>query len=394
MHLRHRKSAFRRLGQMLVLTAALMPVLVGLVALAVDIGVIATAKAQLQTAADSAALAGAQKLASQYRLQAGTVGQADITDAQTQAIQFASSNKVLGDPALLLANATNANTGTEDVVAGYLARPFDPNQAIVTSAAMLPYFNTVQVRTSRSATHGGKVPGYFSSIWGNQGSDLKLSSAAAVVGISGFQSVDGSTNANLLPIVLDKATFAAMIQGQTTDQFAYNSGTNAVSNGADGITESKLYPVANGYPGNWGTIKIGVSDNSTATLSAQIRYGITPAQLATYPNGLLQPDPSTGTIQFEGNPGISAGLKDDLASIIGKPVRIPIFDPTQSGGNGNNLVYTVVAFAPARLLKVVFKGKNKYVIVQPATPPSDPTAVWGGIREGPMTGQYRLILIR
>ena len=75
-------------------------------------------------------------------------------------------------------------------------------------------------------------------------------------------------------------------------------------------------------------------------------------------------------------------------------MRIPIYDASRSGGNGNNLIYTIVAFPPVRILNVVFKGKNKYVIIQPAPPPDDATVVWGGIKSGPLTGQYRLNLIR
>jgi hypothetical protein len=251
------------------------------------------------------------------------------------------------------------------------------------------------------------VPAFFSAILGNSGTQLHVASAAAVLGISGFTSTpsDGSTsNANLLPITLDTTTYAAMLQGTTTDQYTFTPGNysyplasgapNGVTSGADGLTESRLYPVGAGYPGNWGTLKIGVSDNSTSTLGAQIQYGITPAQLATYPGGVITPDPTTGTIQFGGNPGISSGLKDDLVSIIGKPVRIPIYDPALSSGNGNNLVYTIVAFAPVRILKVNFQGKFKYVIIQPASVPDDATQVWGGIRNGPLTGQYRVVLIR
>jgi Flp pilus assembly protein TadG len=374
------------------MTALCLPLMIGIVAFATDVSIIAVGRAQLQTAADSAALAGAFSLANQQRLLAYPLQSADISAAQTQALKFASLNKVLGDPALVLPNTTDANTGTEDLVLGYLTRPFDSSQPIQTASASVPYFNTTLVRSSRTSAHGGVIPSFFSKIWGRTGSDVHVSASAAVLGISGFKTISSGANADLLPIVLDKATFNAMIRNQTTDQYTYNLATNTVTAGPDGIAESKLYPVINGYPGNWGTIKVGVSDNSTSTIGQQIRYGITPAQLATYPGGVIQPDPTTGTIQFEGNPGISAGLKDDLTSIIGKPVRIPIFDPSMSGGNGNNLVYTVIAFAPARLLKVSFKGKNKYVTIQPASV-SDPTEVWGGIREGPMTGQFRVQLI-
>jgi len=103
---------------------------------------------------------------------------------------------------------------------------------------------------------------------------------------------------------------------------------------------------------------------------------------------------STGTVQFEGNPGISAGIKDDLKSIVGKPIRIPIYDPTLSSGNGNNLVYTVVAYVPVVIVNVIFKGVHSYVTVQPSAVPVDPTTVWGGIGDGPLPVDYRLSLIR
>jgi Flp pilus assembly protein TadG len=386
------RAAGRR-GNVAILTAFVLPAMVGFTALSVDLSVVAVGRAQLQTASDSAALAGAVSLASQQRLLGYPLQSADLSSAQNQAIQFAASNKVLGQGALVQSNPYNSNTGTEDLVVGYLPRPLDPTQAFLTGSTWLPYYNAVQVRTSRTPSHGGALPNFFSAIWGNRGSSVSVSSTAAVLGVSGFQAIDSYTSANLLPIVLDKNTFYSMIRSQTTDQYTYNSATNTVTARADGITESKLYPVANGYPGNWGTINVGVTNNSTSTLSAQIQYGITPAQLATYPGGVIQPDPTTGTIQFSGNPGISAGIKDALTSIIGKPVRIPIFDPSQTGGNGNNLVYTVIAFAPVRILAVSFQGKNKYVIVQPATV-TDPTEVWGGIIGGPMTGQYRVLLIR
>ncbi|MGE3819031.1 MAG: hypothetical protein AB7I30_06310 [Isosphaeraceae bacterium] len=150
-----------------------------------------------------------------------------------------------------------------------------------------------------------------------------------------------------------------------------------MTSGADGVYESKLYPVASGSPGNWGTINVGVSNNSTSTLGAQIRNGVTPSQLATFPGGEIKLDTSLNppSITFGGNPGISAGIKDDLISIIGKPVSIPIYD--SNGGNGNNAWYRVVAFAPCRIVSVNFQGNPKFVIIQPAIV-TDPTALIGG----------------
>ncbi|MEJ7637941.1 MAG: pilus assembly protein TadG-related protein [Singulisphaera sp.] len=384
----------RHKGATIVIIAAMLPVVIGGLALSVDTAVIATARAQLSTAADAAALAGARKLADRRLVLNGIISGANVTSAHDEAIAAAGRNKVLGTSALLLTNASNANSGSEDVVVGYISKPTDQAEAVSTSAANMPYANTVKVTARRDASHSGVVPSFFSKFWNNNGSSLSVTSAATVKGFLGLQKIDSSTRVNLLPIVLDQLTYKAMIAGATTDQYTYNPVSNTVTNGADGIKESKLFPVASGLPGNWGTVNIGVDSNSTSVLGDQIRNGITPAQLATFPDGKIQLDQSLTppSITLGGDPGISAGIKDDLTSIIGKPVYIPIYD--LSGGNGNNATYRVVAFAPVRLLSVNFQGNPKYVIVQPAVIADSPTQVWGGVKSWPPDQEFRLTLTR
>lgn len=348
-------------GKVLALFGALLPFLVGGMALSVDTGVLGTARAQLQTAADAAALAGAMQLAL-YRNPAGTATM--MAQARARAIARASTNRILGEPAVLRDNPQNTPAG--EIVIGALART-DTTSDTPTTTGPATAYNAVKITLFRDASHGGAIPGFFAGVLDHGASSLRVSATATLQNYAagGFQSVD-NLPANLLPIVLDKATYDAMLAGTTTDQYEWSDIDKVVYSGSDGIAESKLYPIRNGNPGNWGTVKIGVSNNSTSTLGAQIRNGITPAQLATFPNGRIQLNASLSppSITFEGNPGISAGIKDDLASIIGRPVFVPIYD--QSGGNGNNAWYRVVKFAGVRLLGVDFQGNPKYVIVQPS----------------------------
>jgi len=371
-----RRTRRHRRGVAAMLFALLLPVLVGFVSLSVDTAVVATARAQLSTAADAASLAGARQLINESRVQGATDLSATVAAANTKASAFALANRVLGDGALVVPNPSNADGG--DVMVGYL-NPADPKSTLVTTQAAAPLFNSVQVTARRSADHGGLVPTFFGALMGYKGTTVTVQSTATAscYTIAGFRSIN-NRSANLLPIVLDVTTYNAMLAGTTTDQYTWDPATNAVTAGADGVTESRLYPVASGSPGNWGTIKVGVSNNSTAILSAQIRNGITPAELATFPGGTIRLDTSTipPAITFSGNPGISAGIKDDLTSIIGQAVTIPIYD--QSGGNGSNAWYRVVAFAPVRLLDVNFQGNPKYVVVQPALV-TDPTAIRGTV---------------
>lgn len=366
------RAAWIRGGTVLVLFAVFLPLMLSFITLAVDTSVLAVARSQLSTTADAAALAGAMQLASENRLRGATDISTEMTAARSRAITLAGANKVLGQSAILLDNPSNGMTG--DIVIGKLGA-----SGFSTAAASMPLFDTVMVTARRNGSHGGQVPSFFGQIMGYTGTDLTVTSMATAetYTISGFKSVNNQ-GAGLLPIVLDKTTYDAMMAGTTTDQYTYNPVTKSITSGADGVVESKLYPVATGNPGNWGTVNVGVTSNSTSVLGNQIRYGITPAQLATFPNGQISLDTtkSPPSIQFSGDPGISAGIKDDLASIIGKPVTIPIYD--QSGGNGNNAWYRVIAFAGVRVLSVNFKGNPKHVIIQPAII-QDPTAIPGQV---------------
>jgi hypothetical protein len=332
-----------RAGNVAAVVALCLPVVIGVMALGLDAGMMYLQRRQAQSAADSAALAGA------YALYNGS----SFGTAQTAAVSLAARNGI----------------------------------TITASQVTQPQVGAVSVTATSSH------PRMFSAIWGS-GTMSATASATAIAqtSISGFQA-SGSLSANLLPIVLDKVTWQTMMAGQSTDQYTYNAATNTVTTGSDGFCESQLYPVGSGSPGNWGTIEVGVSNNSTSTLSAQILNGITPAQLATFPNSTIQLDQtqSPPSITFNGNPGISAGIKAALTSIIGKPVAVPIYD--QNGGNGSNAWYRVIAFQPARILSVNFQGNPKYVIIQPATL-NDPTGIPGTPQSWTLGGLMSLQLTR
>jgi Flp pilus assembly protein TadG len=387
----------------------MLPVFIGFAALAVDTSMIAVARGQLNTASDAAALAGAMGLSSENRVRGATDLTTEITAANSQAVAFAQKNTAIGSTPIISTNTSNSSTG--QIVVGYLDTS-SKGSTLNSSSSMTTKFNSVQVTLYRDSTHGGAVPTVFGQLMGYNGANLTVQSTATAqpYSVSGFEA-DGSLDAQLLPITLDMTTWLQMMpttfkfsySGSTlsggaspttsTDQYTYNSSNGTVSSGADGIYESLLYPVESGSPGNWGTINVGVSNNSTSVLGAQIRYGITPAQMATFPNSTISLD-STQTppsITFSGDPGISAGIKDDLTAIIGQPRFVPIYDT--NGGNGNNAWYRVVYFQAARILSVNFQGNPKYVIIQPCVA-NDPTAIKGSSQNWTSGGQIGVYLSR
>jgi len=375
----HPKRKLRRLGATLALTASFMVVLLGFTALAVDTMVLAVAKHQATTSAEAASLAAAHVLANEARISPSVNMSALMAAAHTTAEIYAKENEVLGADPVIVNNFENEPAG--DIVIGYLDVS-DPDAQLQTGSYLESQFNSAQVRVARTADRGGLIPTTFARVLGIEGSDTWSQSTATALNytIEGFEA--GPGNSSLMPIVLDQETYDAMISHSinTTDQYTYNPSNGAVTSGSDGIEESKLYPVRTGNPGNWGTVNIGVNNNSTKTLGDQIRFGVTEAQLNNYPGGKLELDTSLDppSVTLGGDPGISAGIKDDLKAIIGQPRTIPIYDV--SGGNGNNAWFRIVKFAPVRVLDVSFKGNPKYVIVQPALV-SDDTAISGELQQ-------------
>jgi hypothetical protein len=178
-----------------------------------------------------------------------------------------------------------------------------------------------------------------------------------------------STTLKILPIALDQATWANLVanQGGFVDKYSYDPETGLVTAGSDGVLEVNIYPYgsSNLPPGNRGTVDIGSPNNSTSDLSRQIRYGQNTYDMSFFPNSELRFD--NGPMVFNGDTGISAGIKDDLASIIGQPRAMPLF--TSVAGPGNNAMYTVPKLVGVRIVYVSLTGSpsQKQVIVQPAT---------------------------
>src|SRR5215212_4106024 len=100
-----------RKGIAAVMFGILLPIFLGLSTLAIDVSVIALARGQLNTAADAAALAGAMKLADEYRTRGATDLTTEITAANEAAAARAESNKVLNQASVVIQDTANSGGG-------------------------------------------------------------------------------------------------------------------------------------------------------------------------------------------------------------------------------------------------------------------------------------------
>lgn len=413
-HRRHRTAlrSTRRRGAAVILAVFLMAVLVSMMALSIDVGYIAASKSEARRTTDAAALAGCWQMLD-------SIGQNVPSDqlpskVNTAVNQLAQMNSVCNNAPTFTSSGQDT-----DISIGYLAS-LDPNAPLVSSSNNP--FRAVKVRLRKQESINGQVPLYFARFFGLQGRDMTVESTAAMATqIKGFNApIGGIGGLDILPFAIDQQTWDSLQNGGGSDNYKYNtctstscnsgcssgsnhsnnchsgsncggsnncgsgnssgncgsggssgncnSGSNcnsSVTNGCDGIREVNLYPQGTGSPGNRGTVDIGNSNNSTADICRQITDGVSAKDLQDLGKPLVLG--ANGTLTLKGDTGISAGVKDELESIIGQTRIIPVFSSVS--GNGNNATYTIVRWVGVRIMAVKLTGamNSKYLIVQPAT---------------------------
>lgn len=357
-----------RRGAAAVLGLALIISLVVLMAVTMDYGYIAVSQAELRRSADAAAMSAAWEMYDQVVENGGNAGS---QHAIASAASIAAQGNSIGGQAPTIAN--------DDVEMGF----YDLNRPGVLAAAGDAGPNAVRITLRRQDAVNGKVNLFFGALTGRDTQSLHASATAALFSaIEGFyEPGDSSTTINILPIALDLPTWNEVLAGQGEDNYRFD-GTK-VQSGGDGIVECNLYPKGNGSPGNRGTVDIGSANNSTRDLSRQILHGISKQDFIDL--GMPLTFDGNGELGLNGDTGISAGIKDELADIIGEKRIIPIFESVS--GNGNNATYKIVKFEGVRILGVKLTGprSRKHLTIQPTR-----TLARGAIidRTGSFTSKY------
>jgi len=345
----------RRSGNVLALTLVMMVSFIALLAFAVDLGYLYIVNTELQRTADAAALSGAWELLERQIDQDVSPTDA-VALSEAEASQYSGLNKVGGaGPAL----------ADSDLQIGQIGSYTDPTLAW--GYGDPSRFNAVKVRVRRASDLNQEVPFFFARALGFSSIPMQSDATAAFINsFRGFRAPSDGSNLDVLPFALDIETWNGLLAGVGSDDWTWDLDDKVIRSGPDGVLEINLYPQGTGSPGNRGTVDIGPSNNSTSDLERQIRNGITPQDLSHVPGGKLELN-DEGKMDLEGDTGISAGMKDALVDIRGKPRIIPIFSQVQNPGN--NAVYTIVQFVGVRVMDVNFQGGSKTkkkVIVQPA----------------------------
>lgn len=243
----------RRRGIVVVKVALLLTVLLIFLAFAIDVGVIALTKSELQRAADAAALAAADELLDRAELTGRPDQSNEIAAARLKARATSLSN-VAGRRALDL-NPNTQNAADGDIVVGHVADPADLNSPLATTPSptglpatpLLVYvppvttpplpvvnppsrrdyraFNSVRVTPQRSDRGNTSLAMTFGRAAGVDAIGLSATATATFEdNIKGFRiDSDGVQSCKLLPFALDVNTFAAAAAGNSTvDLYIYD----------------------------------------------------------------------------------------------------------------------------------------------------------------------------
>ncbi len=367
-------SVWRRRGSVVVLAAATLVLIFAFTSFTVDLGFIALTKAELQNAADSAALGGAQELDSGVGLGATTSPEDTATAARHVAEALAALN-----PAGEL-DSVYIDAG-QDVRFGQLqwnaaSNSWEKNWGATpyTMMEVVAHRDRGNAKDVNGQSLDGPLPLFFAPVIGQTEASVITRSVAAIFPGGGFR-IDENSSAisNIIPIALDEQTWNDLLAGIGGDDYGFDAENGTIECHSDGILEANLYPSGSNQlpPGNRGTVDIGSPNNSTQDLKRQILHGLNAYDLSWFGGELRFDDVP---LQLNGDTGLSAGIEASLKAVIGEAKAIPIF--TSVSGPGNNATYTISKFVGIRIMDVNLSGNpsKRRVVIQPA-PFSDTTVV-------------------
>jgi Flp pilus assembly protein TadG len=350
----------------------------GLVAFAIDIAWIVQSRSDLQSAADAAALAGAEQLMNGYvqynmpgqTLQSTILSTAE-TSAKTYAKNFASYNTAGGVNSLTL-NDADIQFGFTDASNNYTPAP-----------TYTGYPNTVKVTMRLDSSANGSLKLFFAPIFGLTSESLQTTAAATIYTANIVNFTPGN-GAGILPMTMDINAWNTFIQtGVSSD-----GTTHAAANGAP---QMQVYPSPNLAPGNFGMLSLNDSSNASSDIANWITNGLSSSDLDALHNAGLLPiqSPNPGLWDWKGAPGFKSSDLNTLP--LNQTFLMPVFEPVVGtpgatyeaapgttyqatdknsgwadvgdGGVGQNAYYNLVKFVSVQITTL---DKSQDAYVQPA----------------------------
>lgn len=321
------ETATARKGAVTVLVIALMIIMLIVAVFAVDYGYILVVRADLQRAADNAALAAVQDLVPD------PFGNQDLPKANQTVADYTVDN--LDDEEFQVL-AQDIETGRVDRESIY--EEVSLHQSGVHDA--------VRVKLRRDDVGNSSVTLYFAKMLGIQNANVSASATAILQ--NGRYLHPGT---DVLPIG---------IPIETWNQHNFGDVWTIYGNGR------LIDQFGNEVPGNWGTLDIGAGSNATSAIADQILNGLRQEDLDHLHDAGKIPSnemiDSEAAMWLSGDTGLSSGIKDAVRSSHGATKLIPIFSQLNDKANGENLEFLVVAWGAVEVVDSRWQGNQKTYI--------------------------------
>jgi Flp pilus assembly protein TadG len=363
-----RRHTQLRRGAVAPLVAVSMAVMLSFVALSVDYGYLAATKAQLQNAADAAALAGASAYFSNAGLRMSTAELTPLADSRAKF--FSVANKADG-AGVILADA-DVRLGQHD----FLNR--------TGPLLSVEPWNAVQVTARKTAdSPNGPVSLFFARIFGQSAANVSARArAVANDHVAGYHLYKDGI---FLPFTIHVDKYNEML-ASGPDGFSFDSSGKSVTASGDGVREVVLYPwkwdtlpdknydgTDSEGSGNFGTLTVGLGSQGTSFLEEQITNGITAQELIDCfgtDNLIFYDDEHTAATgpriyQAPGNPGLSAGMADSVRARIGDIIGYFINNGVVDNGSGATYYICGIAFGRIMDIRLTGGKNHRQFVVQP-----------------------------
>ncbi len=320
----------KRSGSIGVLICFLMLPLLALVALSVDYGFLLYVRTDLQRVSDQVAIAAVRDLIPDEN------GNQDLEAVRATIRRYVAMN--MGNDFSIL---------DSDIEIGR----YDPDN-IYNSVDLLNdgIFDTVRITLRRDDLANNSVSLYFARIFDREESDLAATSAAVLQRARYLGPGTG-----VLPVTMDEDIWNSLEMGDIASIYG------------DGRIEDDF---GEPIPGNWGTVDIGPTTNSTNDLRDQVLNGLSQYDLDSLQRQGAIPDSSSIDSQqvpvtLNGDTGFSAGIKNAISVIHGNKKLIPIY--RSASGHGGNLTMDIVGWGAVEVVDSYWQGSQQsYLKVQKA----------------------------
>ena len=321
------RKRHERSGNVVVLICMLLPALLGFVALSVDYGFLLYVRTDLQRTADQAVLAAVRDL------EPFPDGSQDLNKVRATLREYVEHNAGGGFSVL-----------DSDIAIGR----FNPT-TVYTDFEILNdgIFDTVSVTVRRDDLANTSVSLYFARIFGNDTADVSATATAVMQKAKLL-----AKGSDILPIAVSLDAWNSQPLDSTWSIYG------------DGRLEDEL---GNAIPGNWGTLDVGASNNSSSVLVDQINNGLRQQDLDYLHSGEKIPSnthiDSQVAMDLNGDTGLSAGIKTAVYESQGKSKLMPIFDVFSE--KGGNLDFHIVGWGVIQIVDSSWQGsRNSAVMVK------------------------------